>query len=80
MEYNKKYIKSLNLGIENSKFSINQNEIETHEFFNEINNEVVSLNEQNGRLFFLGNGASASFSNHMALDWSKNGKNTLFFT
>ena len=27
----------------------------------------------NGRLFFFGNGASAAFSNHMALDWSKNG-------
>jgi D-sedoheptulose 7-phosphate isomerase len=26
-----------------------------------------------GRLFFIGNGASAAFSNHMALDWSKNG-------
>ena len=24
-------------------------------------------------MFFFGNGASASFSNHMALDWSKNG-------
>jgi D-sedoheptulose 7-phosphate isomerase len=29
--------------------------------------------KKNGRLFFFGNGASASFSNHMALDWSKNG-------
>lgn len=74
MEYNKKYIESLNQGIENSKLSMNHNEIEMQEFFNKINDEVVTLNEQNGRLFFLGNGASASFSNHMALDWSKNGK------
>ena len=78
MEFNKKYIESLNLGIENSKFSINQNEIGAQQFFNQLNNEVVTLNEQNGRLFFLGNGASASFSNHMALDWSKNGKTPSF--
>ena len=26
-----------------------------------------------GKIYFFGNGASASFSNHMALDWSKNG-------
>ena len=27
----------------------------------------------NRKIYFFGNGASASFSNHMALDWSKNG-------
>lgn len=29
--------------------------------------------EAGGRQFFCGNGASAAFANHMALDWSKNG-------
>lgn len=30
--------------------------------------------EKNGTQFFCGNGASAAFSNHMAIDWSKNGR------
>jgi len=37
--------------------------------------ELSSLVAQQNRMqFMFGNGASASFSNHMALDWTKNGK------
>jgi len=38
-----------------------------------LNEQTKKVKQKDGRLFFFGNGASASFSNHMALDWSKNG-------
>jgi D-sedoheptulose 7-phosphate isomerase len=31
------------------------------------------MREAGGRQYLVGNGASAAFSNHMALDWTKNG-------
>jgi D-sedoheptulose 7-phosphate isomerase len=34
----------------------------------------MQLQKRNGKIFFFGNGASAAFANHMALDFSKNGK------
>ncbi|MGJ8660577.1 MAG: SIS domain-containing protein [Bacteroidota bacterium] len=39
-----------------------------------MTNELTTVTQAaKGRLFFAGNGASASFATHMALDWSKNG-------
>lgn len=35
-----------------------------------------ALPERNRKQFICGNGASAAFANHMALDWTKNGKVT----
>lgn len=35
---------------------------------------VTQVKVNKGRMFILGNGASAAFANHMALDWSKNGE------
>lgn len=36
--------------------------------------EITSaLTRSTGRQFLVGNGASAAFANHMALDWTKNG-------
>ena len=36
--------------------------------------EFSAILAENGRQkYFVGNGASAAFANHMALDWSKNG-------
>lgn len=36
-----------------------------------IKNEILRINKNGGRLFFFGNGASASLSSHAALDFSK---------
>ena len=71
--YEKNYIKSINNGLKTSIYSI-QNELVGSEFFFESINELLKKTQNSlGRIFFFGNGASASFSNHMALDWSKNG-------
>ena len=47
--------------------------IEPDKFFYEIKLMIQKLKATKGRIFFLGNGASSAFANHMALDFSKNG-------
>lgn len=71
--YLKNYIDSIEFGLRNTKFKINQKEIDSNFFFNKLNELIKQVKANRGRLFFFGNGASAAFSNHMALDWSKNG-------
>ena len=40
----------------------------------DICDRIVSAEETRNKIYFFGNGASAAFANHMALDFSKNGK------
>jgi D-sedoheptulose 7-phosphate isomerase len=61
-------------GFKNSIFNKNEIQIQEELFFEEINNKIKEVSEKNGTIYFFGNGASAAFSNHMALDFSKNGK------
>ena len=72
--YSNNYLKSFTKGLEDSKFSIVSKDIASEEFLIDITEKISLCRKNNGRLFFIGNGASAAFSNHMALDWSKNGK------
>ena len=72
--YPNNYLKSFTKGLEDSEFSILSKEIICDEFLTDITKQISLCKKNNGRLFFIGNGASAAFSNHMALDWSKNGE------
>lgn len=72
--YPNNYLKSFTKGLEDSEFSILSKEIISDEFLTDITKQISLCKKNNGRLFFIGNGASAAFSNHMALDWSKNGE------
>ena len=74
MNYYKLYIKAISEGLNNSIYYINHNEIEPELFYQSIKNTLSSLRNHQGRIYFFGNGASAAFANHMALDFSKNGK------
>ena len=56
-----------------STYLINKQQVESEIFFNKINLLLKKIQKTKGKIYFFGNGASASFSNHMALDWSKNG-------
>jgi len=71
--YVKKYINSIESGLRNSQFKVNGIKRDSETFFDELNSKTKLVQNNRGRLFFFGNGASAAFSNHMALDWSKNG-------
>jgi len=71
--YVKKYIAHFHKGITHTKYKIRGNAKEPDLFFTELTEQAKDTDRNGGRFFFFGNGASASFSNHMALDWSKNG-------
>lgn len=73
-KYYSNYFKSITQGLEDSKFYINHQLTEPEMFFQTINNILTKLRETKSKIYFFGNGASASFANHMALDFSKNGK------
>ena len=57
-----------------SIYYINQRLSEPEYFFQIIKTNLKKLRETKSKIYFFGNGASAAFANHMALDFSKNGK------
>ena len=71
--YAKNYIDTFHIGINNTKYKIFGEKSEQSSFFYKLNELAKKVKQSGGRFFLFGNGASASFSNHMALDWSKNG-------
>ena len=73
MYYNN-YFKAISEGMEKTSYCIDSLETTPDDFFLKIKQILKHLNQKNNRIFFFGNGASASFANHMALDFSKNGK------
>lgn len=72
--YHKNYYNSIKNGLENAFFIFNGKEIKGEIFFEEIEKRLKEIKRNKGRIYFLGNGASSAFANHMALDFSKNGK------
>ena len=68
------YFKSITQGLEKSLYYQNQQLSEPEIFFKTINDILNKLRETKSKIYFFGNGASAAFANHMALDFSKNGK------
>jgi len=71
--YESNYCKSFSDLIENSVFTENDIDSTKEEFFDNLIKNTHKLKNNNSKIFFVGNGASAAFANHMALDWSKNG-------
>ena len=73
-QYIKNYIDAIEAGLRNSLYKVNGENKDSETFFHELNEYTKQVKANGGRLFFFGNGASAAFSNHMALEWSKNGE------
>ena len=73
-KYYSNYFKSITQGLDESKYYTNQQLSEPGIFFQTIKNCLKNLRESKSKIYFFGNGASAAFANHMALDFSKNGK------
>lgn len=72
--YHNNYIDSIYIGLKDSLFFIDNKEVEGKVLFNSINTALKVIHKNKNRVFFFGNGASSAFANHMALDFSKNGK------
>lgn len=73
IDYESKYFEFVQKGLEETVYKIKGIKKEKKIFFDELISLTNVVKKSTGRMFFMGNGASASFSNHMALDWSKNG-------
>ena len=73
-KYYSNYFKSIGQGLADSIYFLEQKNIEPELFFQTIKGVLKKLRETKNKIFFFGNGASAAFANHMALDFSKNGK------
>jgi D-sedoheptulose 7-phosphate isomerase len=73
-KYYSNYFKSISRGLEESLYYANQQLSEPELFFQSIKGVLKKLRETKSKIYFFGNGASAAFANHMALDFSKNGK------
>ena len=72
--YYSNYFKSIGQGLMDSMYYLDQQKIEPELFFETIKGILIKLRESRNKIYFFGNGASAAFANHMALDFSKNGK------
>lgn len=73
-KYYLNYFNSIGQGLKESIYYINQRLSEPEYFFQIIKTNLKKLRETKSKIYFFGNGASAAFANHMALDFSKNGK------
>ncbi len=73
-KYYSNYFKSINQGLVESLYFTNHQLSEPELFFQTTKGILKKLRENNSKIYFFGNGASAAFANHMALDFSKNGK------
>ena len=71
--YSKKYFNAVSKGLESTLYFANAKPVESELFFKGIKLILSELKEKRNKIFFFGNGASAAFANHMALDFSKNG-------
>ena len=73
-KYYSNYFNSINEGLVNSQYFLNKSKLEPSIFFESIKKILNTLRKKSNKIYFFGNGASAAFANHMALDFSKNGK------
>jgi D-sedoheptulose 7-phosphate isomerase len=70
----KNYFVAITKGMESTTYFLKKEETTPEYFFQSIKDDLIRLRKNKNRIFFFGNGASAAFANHMALDFSKNGK------
>ena len=73
-KYYSNYFRSIGQGLEESLYYASQRLSKPELFFQTLKGILIKLRETRNKIYFFGNGASAAFANHMALDFSKNGK------
>ena len=71
--YSQKYLDSLSTALNGTQSSIGTKPAGIEDALNRAVEIIKSVQASSGTQFFLGNGASAAFAEHMALDWTKNG-------
>ena len=72
--YHSNYFKSIAQGLTDTIYYLDQQKKDPESFFKTLKSFLLKIKENKSKIYFLGNGASSAFANHMALDFSKNGK------
>ena len=72
--YEVNYLSSFNSYLSETLFKWDDREVDSSEFFEKLIALTKKTKQKEAKIFFYGNGASFAFADHMALDWSKNGK------
>jgi D-sedoheptulose 7-phosphate isomerase len=70
--YFNEYIKKTNEGLSKTIFQFNGKVISSDEGISLFADKVDKLKEENGKIFFAGNGASCTMAEHMSADFFKN--------
>jgi len=73
-KYYSNYFDSISQGLTDSIYYLDHQSASPDLFFQKIKSTLNNLRMNRSKIYFIGNGASAAFANHMALDFSKNGK------
>jgi len=73
-KYYSNYFDSISQGLTDSIYYLDHQSAAPDLFFQKIKSTLNNLRVNGNKIYFIGNGASAAFANHMALDFSKNGK------
>ncbi|GAB5560426.1 MAG: hypothetical protein SynsKO_20730 [Synoicihabitans sp.] len=72
--YYKNYLTVHNIALANLEITDRGGaSLEIEDAFDKLCELSVSIRETGRKKYLIGNGASAAFANHMALDWTKNG-------
>lgn len=71
--YSKKYLESMTSVLDQTESSVGTEKSDLQTALDRTVELLKAVQSANGTQFFLGNGASAAFAEHMALDWTKNG-------
>jgi D-sedoheptulose 7-phosphate isomerase len=71
--YSQKYLDSLSTALKGTEASIGNGSTGIEQSLQQAVELLKAVQSSGGTQFFLGNGASAAFAEHMALDWTKNG-------
>lgn len=71
--YSQNYLQSMSITLEKTQASIGSESADLQAALDRSLEILKSVQSSKGTQFFLGNGASAAFADHMALDWTKNG-------
>jgi D-sedoheptulose 7-phosphate isomerase len=72
--YFKNYFDAINNGLNSAEYFFNAKKIQPDLFYENIFETLNLIRASGKRVYFFGNGASSAFANHMALDFSKNGR------
>lgn len=71
--YSQKYLQAMSTALEKTETSVGGEATDLQTGLARSVELIKEVQTGNGTQFFLGNGASAAFAEHMALDWTKNG-------